>query len=243
MTTKPSEPGMSTGAKVGIAVIGLALVAMLAMGRGGSETPPAEEPVAEQKAARQPMGVSKEKMGQRFGSGTGDGGPRGQNEMAAESKRNADGSSVPARPIPKSAANTAQASDTDLDQHENDIPALQRVVTSDPDPERRLAAVTMLGATDDPSAINVLSQALGDEDEEVRMEAVLALADFVDEAPVQALGRALNDPSADIRYEALDAISDIETPEATRLIQAALQDPDEDVRELAEINYDLRDDN
>jgi len=120
-----------------------------------------------------------------------------------------------------------------------DVPTLRRVALEDPDPERRLAAVTLLGISDDPSAIPVLAEVLSDEDEDVRMEAVLSLADFTDEAPVDALSRALSDPSADIRYEALDVLSDIETPEAKLAVQKALNDPDEDVRELAEIILEM----
>jgi len=129
-----------------------------------------------------------------------------------------------------------------LDENPDDIPTLRRVALEDPDPERRLAAVTLLGISDNPEAIPVLAEVLRDEDENVRMEAVLSLADFTDEAPVDALSQALSDPSPDIRYEALDVLSDIETPEAKAVIQRALNDPDEDVRELAEIILEMWED-
>lgn len=123
-----------------------------------------------------------------------------------------------------------------------DIPTLRQMALHDPDPERRLTAVTLLGVSENKEAITILSQVLSDQDEDVRMEAVLALADFSDDAPVEALEIALSDPSADVRYEALDVLSDIETPEAYRAMKRALDDPDEDVRELAEILIELYDD-
>lgn len=129
-----------------------------------------------------------------------------------------------------------------LDENPEDIPTLRHVALEDPDPERRLAAVTLLGISDNPAAIPVLAEVLSDEDEDVRMEAVLSLADFTDEAPVDALTRALSDPSPDIRYEALDVLSDIETREAKIAVQRALNDPDEDVRELAEIILEMWED-
>lgn len=130
----------------------------------------------------------------------------------------------------------------DLDEDElEDIPTLRAMALSDPDPERRLTAVTLLGVSENKDAIPVLAQALSDQEEDVRMEAVLALADFADEAPVQALEIALSDPSADVRYEALDVLSDIETPEAYQAIKRARSDPNEDVSELAEILTELYD--
>lgn len=124
----------------------------------------------------------------------------------------------------------------------DDLPSLKRTALEDPDPERRLAAVTLLGISENPEAIPVLAEVLSDEDENVRMEAVLSLADFTDEAPVEALSQALSDPSPDVRYEALDALSDIETRDSKAAIQKALTDPDEDVRDLAEIILEMWDD-
>lgn len=120
-----------------------------------------------------------------------------------------------------------------------DLPTLKQMALTDPDPERRLTAVTLLGVSENAEAIPILAQALSDQEEDVRMEAVLALADFVDDAPVQALEIALSDPSPDVRYEALDVLSDIETPEAYQAITRARDDPDDDVRELAELLSEL----
>jgi hypothetical protein len=129
----------------------------------------------------------------------------------------------------------AEIEDTDPE----DLPTLKQIALSDPDPERRVTAVTLLGVSENPDAIPILAQALADESEDVRIEAVLALADFVEEAPVEALEIALSDPSPDVRYEALDVLSDIETPEAYQAMKRVINDPDDDVRELAELLSEL----
>jgi HEAT repeat protein/PBS lyase HEAT-like repeat-containing protein len=123
---------------------------------------------------------------------------------------------------------------TPFDADPDDVPALTKILAEDPDPERRLSAVTLLGSSDDPEVIPVLAKALSDQDEEVRMAALQALSDFTDEPPVEAIESALNDTSADIRFEALDVLSDIGGDRVRPAIEKALNDPDEDVRSLAE---------
>jgi len=144
---------------------------------------------------------------------------------------------LPRRDNPAKGPTTEPGNTEDADPE--DLPTLKQMALTDPDPERRVTAVTLLGVSENTDAIPILAQALSDQEEDVRMEAVLALADFVDEAPVQALEIALSDPSADVRYEALDVLSDIETPEAFQAIKRALDDPDDDVRELAELLAEL----
>jgi hypothetical protein len=133
-----------------------------------------------------------------------------------------------------------QARDEAADEPDaDDIPGLSRAALQDPDAERRLAAITLLGATEDPQAIPALTQALSDQDEEVRMAALQALSDYTDEPPVEAIESALNDPSADIRFEAVDVLSDIGGDRARSAVERALNDPDEDVRALAEGILDI----
>lgn len=123
---------------------------------------------------------------------------------------------------------------TTIDEDPDDIPSLRKMALDDNDPERRLAAVTLLGASDDPQAIPILAQALQDKDEEVRLAAIQSLADVTGEVPVDVLGNAaLNDPSADNRYEALEVLSDVGGEAARRIIEKATTDPDEDVSEFA----------
>jgi HEAT repeat protein len=122
----------------------------------------------------------------------------------------------------------------DLEQVAEDIGALTKVAFGDPDPERRLAAVTLLSATEDPQVITVLARSLADQNEEVRMAALQALSDFTGEAPTVAIESALHDASPDIRYEAVSMLAEVGTERARNAIQQALTDPDEDVRFLAE---------
>ncbi len=130
----------------------------------------------------------------------------------------------------------------DLDVDPDDIPALKTIALRDTDPERRLAAVTMLGASEDPTVVPTLAQALSDEDDEVRMAAIQSLSDFTGDAPIDLLSKVVvDDPSADNRYEALEALSDLGGERATSAIQKALNDPDEDVRSLAEGMLDMED--
>lgn len=242
MATQQTESGLGTGAKVGIAVVAVVIVGALLFGRGSNDAnAPEVSEVPNQAPVKEQTG--NKVMGQRFSGSsdeTGNGAaPKLNGKLDAKSKARNLG-----QPGPQVAnkAGGSGVSDIDLDKNPDDIPTLRRVIKEDPDPERRLAAVTLLGVADTPEAVGALADALSDEDENVRMEAVLALADLTEDAPVEVLSRAMNDPSAEIRYEALDALSDIETPEATKALQAALQDPDEEVRELAEISLDLRND-
>jgi hypothetical protein len=133
------------------------------------------------------------------------------------------------------AANNAQLLDEDLE----DVSAMKKIALGDKNPDRRLAAVTMLGASEDPEAIPALAQALSDTNEEVRMAALQALSDFTDEPPVDAIENALSDPDPDIRFEALGVLADVGGKAARNAVERALNDPDEDVRNLAKGIMDL----
>lgn len=126
-----------------------------------------------------------------------------------------------------------------LEGDADDVSAMKKIALEDKDPDRRLTAVTMLGASEDPEAIPALAQALSDSDEEVRMAALQALSDFTDEPPVEAIESALNDPAADIRFEAISVLADVGDERSRSAIERALNDPDEDVRNLAEGILDL----
>jgi len=138
---------------------------------------------------------------------------------------------MPPAPHGGNVTGTAGLRDMGID----DIPTLKKMATDEGDVEKRLEAVTMLGATEEPEVVPVLGQALADEDPEVRLAAIQALADFTGDAPFDLLGKAaLEDPDADNRYEALEALSDLEDDRIQVYAKQALQDPDEDVRGLAE---------
>ena len=147
------------------------------------------------------------------------------------------------KPVPGSGGGAeaeGEAAPSDFDPDPDDIPALKQVALHDPDPDRRLTAVTLLGASDDPQAIPILAEALKDADEEVRLAAIQSLADMTEGVPVDLLGTAaLSDPSPDNRYEALEALADAGGPAARPYIEKALQDPNEDVASLAESLLEL----
>lgn len=127
----------------------------------------------------------------------------------------------------------------DLEDDPDNVPMLSGVAVGDADPERRLTAVELLAATEDPQVITVLARALADENEEVRMAALEALSDFTGEAPAVAIEGALHDPSPDIRYEAVSMLADVGTERARRAVESALNDPDEEVRFLAQSVLDM----
>jgi hypothetical protein len=170
---------------------------------------------------------------------SGSGGDSG-GRMAVPSGIGASSDAPRPRPRPNTQAGP-QADATDhspeqmaLDEDPDDIPSLRRMALEDADAERRLAAVTLLGASDDPQAIPILAQALQDQDEEVRLAAIQSLADATGEVPISVLGNAaLNDPSPDNRYEALEVLSDLGGDAARSYIERATHDPDEDVSEFA----------
>ncbi len=235
---------MSSTKNSGSSNAGLGLVAVLAVIVIGtlvymrSASPPAV-PDTPAPAAAGNSGAPAAGFARQGDSGTGDARLNAFAEVPAGSVRK----DVPAESVrDEKMGQRPAAGGAPVQDDPDDLPSLRRTALEDPDPERRLAAVTLLGISENPEAIPVLAEVLSDEDENVRMEAVLSLADFTDEAPVEALSQALSDPSPDVRYEALDALSDIETKESKSAIQRALNDPDEDVRDLAEIILEMWDD-
>jgi HEAT repeat protein/PBS lyase HEAT-like repeat-containing protein len=233
---RSSSPGLKIG--IGVAVAVLAVMVFVRMGR---QAPDAASP-PDATAPHQPMKPS-DRVQQRLKQlqvSRSAGLPAGERGELADRLRVASRRTPRASDAARGAAAAPdlgqEAADepTPFDTDPDDIPALTKILTEDPDPERRLAAVTLLGSSDDPEVIPTLAKALSDQDEEVRMAALQALSDFTDEPPVEAIESALNDTSADIRFEALDVLSDIGGDRVRPAIEKALNDPDEDVRSLAE---------
>ncbi len=201
----------------------------------------AEQRLKELRAAHESAGGTSLQSGRQAGAaGQAEG---GQFKVPARGT----GTTTSAKVKPKAGASAAgEAGGGAMEQLEHDepdpddIPALKRMALEDPDPDRRLAAVTLLGASDDPQAIPILAEVLKDQDEEVRLAAIQSLADMTSEVPIEVLGSAaLNDPSPDNRYEALEALADLGGPAARPYLERALHDPDEDVASLAESLLEL----
>jgi HEAT repeat protein len=253
--SKPNQPSRSWSldAMIGVAAAIAIIVLVLFMRPRSQEDEDANAPRPLQPAALEPLKLS-ERL--RARSGADQLVPHDAPPEVARARIVAQAAVTPNAVRPPVAVPPARADDTeptprpgvpsdlppeaiDLDDASEDIGALTKVAFGDPDPERRLSAVELLSATEDPQVITVLARSLADENEEVRMAALQALSDFTGEAPALAIEGALHDPSADIRYEAISMLAEVGTDRARAAIQQALNDPDDDVRFLAESVLDL----
>ena len=257
--TKPtrSAPSRSLEAIIGVAAVVAIAVIVLFMRPHGEDEADSSAPRLLQPSAREPLKLSERlrprpdaEMPAPRQAGPNTAGDRimaqsGAAVTPSTMKQHAVAPPMPAgdEPTPRAGVAADLPPDAiDLDEASEDIGALTKVAFGDPDPERRLAAVELLSATEDPQVITVLARSLADQDEEVRMAALQALSDFTGEAPAVAIGAALHDSSPDIRYEAVSMLAEVGTDRARNAIQQALNDPDEDVRFLAESVLDLHKD-
>ncbi len=82
---------------------------------------------------------------------------------------------------------------------------------TDPDPNIRSSAASILGTLSDIRAIEPLIAALRDNDQDVRLEAVRSLDCFDDPRTIGPLKELLKDPSRDVQSAALSALGDFST--------------------------------
>jgi len=87
---------------------------------------------------------------------------------------------------------------------------LLEVVTDDPDPEVRMAAVSQLGDSESPEAIDGLVTALNDSDSEVVLEAIDGLEYSADHNVIGSLEKLLPHPDPEVQEAAADAIDYLE---------------------------------
>ena len=87
---------------------------------------------------------------------------------------------------------------------------LLEVVTDDPDPEVRMAAVSQLGDSESLEAINGLVTALNDPNSEVVLEAIDSLEYSADHNVIGNLEKLLQHPDPEVREAAMDAIEYLE---------------------------------
>jgi hypothetical protein len=90
------------------------------------------------------------------------------------------------------------------------LEALGRLVTTDPSPEVREAALYSLKESDDPGAVDALITALDVEDPEVLMEVIEALWFIEDRRALPHLQRMLDHPNEEVREAAEFALENIE---------------------------------
>lgn len=103
------------------------------------------------------------------------------------------------------------------------------------DPGKREDAITALGESKDPRAIEIISKALtNDPTEDVRLSAIDALLDMGDKSIVDPLSIALKDRDPWVRESAVEALGEVGGEAAIEFIKSALNDEDGSVRELAQ---------
>lgn len=114
------------------------------------------------------------------------------------------------------------------------VPAIMETLTYG-NVDVRQTAVSALGDTDDPRAVQALIRILRqDPAAEVRVAAAFALGEIEDAAAVPALGEALRtDASVEVRRKAAWALGQIEDAGAIDALAAALSDEDADVRQTS----------
>src|SRR2546422_123652 len=123
------------------------------------------------------------------------------------------------------------------------LPAVRDAVT-DPDVTVRIAALSALGPSQDPSggalgdlgatsAITVLVDALSDRDPYVRNFAAVSLGRLNAKAAIGALWGAVKDPDSLVRLAAAEALVKLGEGEAALVMRELLRDPDFGVRSAA----------
>ncbi len=222
---------ISFEAKLGLALIGIALIALLWYSRGDvPQTLVAPGPGA---TSRTPVRGRAPESGEPYAAGR------------LDRPRRA-GGKFRERPLPTPATSGQHAAPAQpggpepgpLEEEELDFETLKNMALHDPDPDNRTMALWLLAGLEDQPVAPVLMQALSDKDAEVRLAAVESLSEL-DDPPIEALAMALDDPDPEIRFEAISVVAEIADNRVLPLIEKALHDPDEDVRSLAEGIADL----
>lgn len=111
--------------------------------------------------------------------------------------------------------------------------AATAVVSEDPDPSDRGAAVEALADKRDATSIPTLRLALRDPDQQVREAAIAALVEIGGDEAANALADVLADNEPWLREVAVTALGQIGGDSAIRLLQQALSDDDDSVKDLA----------
>jgi len=230
---------MSTEAKIGLVVIGVALVGVLWFATG-RRNEPLQAPTQAKQTGKETLSRG-ERVRRRLAELNGE---YGQGNRRDPSMRRWErelptpavaGQYAAGAPAPENEG-AVQVGDTGDD--ELDFEALRQMALTDPDPDNRIVAVWLLGSLDDQPVMPVLIQALSDSDSEVRMAAIESISEF-DDPPIDALSLAMDDPDPEIRFEALSVAAEIDDDRVQPILAKGLDDPDEDVRSLAEGVADL----
>jgi HEAT repeat protein len=109
-------------------------------------------------------------------------------------------------------------------------PELAKLLAADPYPEVREAAAVSLRQIEDPSAVDALSQALGDSSANVRVTALTGLAHYRDMKSTLFVEAACKDKAVEVRRTAVFVLGRLEDPTAIPTVEQLLKDPDAAVR-------------
>ena len=85
-------------------------------------------------------------------------------------------------------------------------PSLEKMLTTDPDPEVRIKVVSLFKGREDLSRLGALVRGLSDVDASVRMASLLALGDIGDPSVVLWVTALLRDVEPNVRIEALHTL-------------------------------------
>ena len=88
--------------------------------------------------------------------------------------------------------------------------SLATVITTDPSPEVRSAAIYALKESEDPGAVDVLIIGLDNEDPEILLEIIDALWFLEDRRAIPHIQRMLEHPNEEVREAAMFALEDFE---------------------------------
>jgi HEAT repeat protein len=110
------------------------------------------------------------------------------------------------------------------------VEALSRMARDEDEPMPRQAAISALGEIGDPSAAEILIEALRSSAAEVRFQAAIALPRVAPEAAVEPLGAALDDDDAEVRACAAAALGDLGHEGSRDRLVELLSDPEQQVR-------------
>ena len=157
---------------------------------------------------------------------------------ARQRMERAAGGSLADAPVPPAGVDPDAEREPDNWKQE-ELDAMIRTATLDPDPIARAGVVSDLSLEDDLIAVlPAIQQAAADPDPDVKLAVVEALGRLGEAAPIDLLTRFLNDPDPEMRLATLDSIENLSEEDSVPalvapLLQKAMQDRDDEVREKA----------
>ena len=107
------------------------------------------------------------------------------------------------------------------------LPALQKAISRERDPEVKLAVIRALGSLPEPTAARLLRLQVTSRDPKVKLAVIEALREQGLEQGVRALEQFLRERDPKVRWRAFVALLDIDSKAGMRLARSALRSPPE----------------